>query len=223
MILLIDNYDSFTYNLVQLLREAGAQVEVIRNDDFPLDALVERLTTSEGDGRGGDDSVQGIVLSPGPGRPESAGVCLPLLSERLEVPVLGVCLGHQCLGQAWGATVERAPVLMHGKTSMVRYDDDPLFAGIDNPFQATRYHSLSVTEGTVPDVLQPLAWSDDGTLMAMRHKELPYWGVQFHPESVLTHAGVAMLRNFLQICGVAVTDRPSTPLINDVDSLQAAS
>lgn len=217
MILLIDNYDSFTYNLVQLLREAGAEVEVIRNDAETVDQVLARRP-------------QGIVLSPGPGRPENAGICVELLRRRPEVPMLGVCLGHQCLGQAWGATVERAERLMHGKTSMVTYEDDPLFEGIENPFQATRYHSLCVLESTVPDDLRPLAWvSRDGdagepsrgTVMAMRHRTLPHWGVQFHPESVLTYAGVKMLRNFLSLAGVRVSSEPPAPLV-DPEQLLAA-
>lgn len=200
MILLIDNYDSFTYNLVQLLREAGAEVEVVRNDAASSAELLAR-------------EPQGIVLSPGPGRPESAGVCMEILAARPALPILGVCLGHQCMGQVFGAVVERAPRLMHGKTSLVSWREDPLFAGLPNPFVATRYHSLAVKEGTLPDELIPLAASDDGTLMALRHRDLPYWGVQFHPESVLTEAGVAMLRNFLGLCGVALNPEPHAPLI----------
>ena len=200
MILLIDNYDSFTYNLVQLLREAGAEVEVLRNDAAGVAELLAR-------------NPQGIVLSPGPGRPEDAGVCMEILAARPDLPILGVCLGHQCMGQVFGAVVERAPRLMHGKTSMVRYREDPLFAGMPNPFEATRYHSLAVKDGTLPPELLPLAESDDGTLMALRHRDLPYWGVQFHPESVLTPAGVAMLRNFLEICGVELNSEPNAPLI----------
>lgn len=187
MILLIDNYDSFTYNLVQLLREQDAEVEVVRNDAAPVDELL---------GRG----AEGIVLSPGPGRPESAGVCIDLLLARPEVPVLGVCLGHQCLGVAYGAKVERAPRLMHGKTSEISYRPDDLFAGLPNPFQATRYHSLSVPEESIPRELMPIAWSEEHTVMAVRHRELPYWGVQFHPESVLTPEGPTLLGNFLRLC-----------------------
>ena len=200
MILLIDNYDSFTYNLVQLLREAGAEVEVVRNDAAGAAELLAR-------------KPQGIVLSPGPGRPDDAGVCLDLLKARPELPILGVCLGHQCMGAVFGAVVDRAPKLMHGKTSMVSYQPDPLFEGLPNPFVATRYHSLAIVDGTLPAELIPLAESDDGTLMAVRHRDLPYWGVQFHPESVLTEAGVAMLRNFLGLCGVALNPEPHAPLI----------
>ena len=208
MILLIDNYDSFTYNLVQLLRESGAEVDVVRNDAAdPVDLLARRPA--------------GIVLSPGPGRPENAGLCMPLLARRPQVPLLGVCLGHQCLGAVWGAVVDRAPRLMHGKTSMVSYREDPLFEGLPNPFQATRYHSLTVVEDTVPEELRPIAWSDDGTVMAMRHERLPHWGVQFHPESVLTTAGVTLLRNFLRQCGVKVPSEPPAPLAEEADLLAA--
>jgi anthranilate synthase/aminodeoxychorismate synthase-like glutamine amidotransferase len=187
VILMIDNYDSFTYNLVQMLSAAGARVEVVRNDVMSVKALLAR-------------GPEGIVLSPGPGRPEDAGVCLELLRRKAPVPLLGVCLGHQALGLAFGATVDRAPRLMHGKTSPVRHQDVGVFAGLPNPFEATRYHSLEVREGTLPRELEPLAWADDGTLMGMRHRELPYWGVQFHPESVLTASGPHLLGNFLEIC-----------------------
>lgn len=220
MIVLIDNYDSFTYNLVQLLREAGAEVEVVRNDALSAEDLAENVV---------DREVRGIVLSPGPGRPEDAGICPRLFELRPDVPILGVCLGHQCLGQAWGAVVDRSPRLMHGKTSDVRYAEDPLFAGLPNPFLATRYHSLSVRGETIPDELEPIAWSadaedqyeDGATVMALRHRELPYRGVQFHPESVLTHAGVLMLRNFLGLCGVALSDKPPEPLVAE-GQLEAA-
>ena len=194
MILLIDNYDSFTYNLVQLLLEAGAEVEVVRNDAEDAATLLGR--------RAATGRLAGIVLSPGPGRPEDAGVCVPLLESEPDVPVLGVCLGHQCLGVVYGGVVDRAAVLMHGKTSQVRHEPDPLFEDLPNPFQATRYHSLSVREETVREELEAIAWSEEGTIMALRHRELPYWGVQFHPESVLTPAGPTLLRNFMRLCGL---------------------
>jgi anthranilate synthase component 2 len=185
---MVDNYDSFTYNLVQMLTAAGAEILVLRNDAESAAAMLAR-------------EPEGIVLSPGPGRPEDAGVCLDILRSRADIPVLGVCLGHQALGMAFGATVGRAPRQMHGKTSMVRHEDVGVFASLPNPFEATRYHSLDVKEETLPAELRPIAWSeDDGVLMGMHHVELPYWGVQFHPESVLTSAGRHLLGNFLQIC-----------------------
>ena len=188
MILMVDNYDSFTYNLVQMLTAAGAEILVLRNDAESAAALLAR-------------EPEGIVLSPGPGRPEDAGVCLDILRSRADIPILGVCLGHQALGMAFGATVGRAPRQMHGKTSMVRHEDVGVFASLPDPFEATRYHSLDVKEDTLPAELRPIAWSeDDGVLMGMHHVELPYWGVQFHPESVLTGAGRHLLGNFLQIC-----------------------
>ncbi len=188
MILMVDNYDSFTYNLVQMLTAAGAEILVLRDDAESAAALLAR-------------DPEGIVLSPGPGRPEDAGVCLDLLRARADIPVLGVCLGHQALGMAFGAKVDRAPRQMHGKTSMVRHEDVGVFASLPNPFEATRYHSLDVKEETLPAELRPIAWStDDGVLMGMHHVDLPYWGVQFHPESVLTGAGRHLLGNFLQMC-----------------------
>ncbi|HVS01319.1 MAG TPA: aminodeoxychorismate/anthranilate synthase component II [Thermoanaerobaculia bacterium] len=187
MILVVDNYDSFTYNLVQLLLVQGAEVEVLRNDVESAEAMLARRPA-------------GILLSPGPGRPEDAGVCLAILAARPRVPLLGVCLGHQALGVAFGATVGRALHLMHGKTSLVRHDGKGLFAGLDDPFEATRYHSLDVVAGSLPDELVPVAWSDDGTLMGMCHDSLPWWGVQFHPESVLTREGGKLIANFLALC-----------------------
>ncbi len=187
MILVIDNYDSFTYNLVQLLLGQGVDVEVLRNDSESVADLLSR-------------DPAGIVLSPGPGRPENAGVCIDLVAAEPDIPVLGVCLGHQALAVAFGATVDRAHVLMHGKTSMVRHSEDGLFEGLPNPFEATRYHSLAVVESTLPSALQPLAWSDDGILMAMHHGSKPYWGVQFHPESILTEVGPRLIGNFLKLC-----------------------
>ncbi len=188
MILVVDSYDSFTYNLVQLLLVAGAEVDVVRNDVASPDALLARRPA-------------GIVLSPGPGRPEDAGVLVPLLERRPAVPVLGVCLGHQALGVAFGATVERAPRLLHGKTSQVRHTGVGIFAGLPDPFEATRYHSLAVLADALPAEIECVAWSDDDVLMGMRHRELPYWGVQFHPESVLTVAGPQLVRNFLALTG----------------------
>ena len=186
-ILVIDNYDSFTYNLVQLLLVAGAEVEVVRNDAEPVSAMLAR-------------HPDGILISPGPGTPEQAGVCMELLAARPDVPMLGVCLGHQAMGASCGATVGRAVHLMHGKTSNVHHRGDGIFAGLPEPFEATRYHSLEVKAETLPAELEPVAWADDGTLMAMRHRDFPWWGVQFHPESVMTHAGPLLVENFLALC-----------------------
>ena len=188
MILVVDNYDSFTYNLVQMFLGRGVAVEVVRNDADDASGLLAR-------------GAAGIVLSPGPGRPEDAGVCLELLAARPEVPVLGVCLGHQALGAAYGGIVEGAARLMHGKTSQVRHRSGGIFEGLPNPFEATRYHSLEVRQEDLPDELEAVAWSDDGALMGMRHRRRPYWGVQFHPESVLTADGPRLIDNFLDLCG----------------------
>jgi len=187
MILVVDNYDSFTYNLVQLLWGRGLPVEVLRND---VESAVEMLRRGP----------SGIILSPGPGRPEDAGVCLDLLAQRPEVPLLGVCLGHQALGMACGAEVARAGELMHGKTSEITHTGVGIFDKLPDPFVATRYHSLDVREDSLPSELEPVAWSEDRTLMAMRHREYPYWGVQFHPESILTAVGPQLLDNFLELC-----------------------
>jgi anthranilate synthase/aminodeoxychorismate synthase-like glutamine amidotransferase len=187
MIFVIDNYDSFTYNLVQLVLSQTVRVEVERNDAVSAGEILER-------------EPEGIILSPGPGTPEDAGVCLDLFALRPVQPVLGVCLGHQVLGQAFGAKVGRAARLMHGKTSAIEHRGVGLFSGLPNPFTATRYHSLEVRESTLPDVLEPLAWSEDGILQGMRHRQLPYWGVQFHPESILTEMGPRLIENFLALC-----------------------
>jgi anthranilate synthase component 2 len=187
MILVIDNYDSFTYNLVQMLEVRRPEVRVERNDALSAAEIVA-------------SRPRGIVLSPGPGRPEDAGVCMALLALRPRIPLLGVCLGHQALGVAFGAAVERAPRLVHGKTSQVRHRDDGVFQGLSDPFAATRYHSLEVREASLPDELEALAWAEDGTLMGMRHRDLPYSGVQFHPESILTPEGGRVLDNFLRLC-----------------------
>jgi len=187
MILMIDNYDSFTFNLVQELLQAGAEVEVVRNDEKPVDELLAM-------------GADGIVISPGPGRPEDAGVCCDLVARQASTPLLGVCLGHQVLGQVFGATIGQAPELLHGKTSDIEHDGRDVFTGLPQPFEATRYHSLTVLPETLPEELEPLAWAADGVLMGMRHKQLPYRGVQFHPESILTSAGPELIRNFLALC-----------------------
>jgi anthranilate synthase component 2 len=187
VILVVDNYDSFTFNLVQCLAGQGAEVLVLRNDAEAAAAMVARRPL-------------GIVVSPGPGRPEAAGVCVELFRLRPPLPILGVCLGHQALGVAFGAVCDRALHLMHGKTSAVRHLGRGPFAGLPSPFEATRYHSLEVKEETLSGGLEAIAWADDGTLMAIAHRELPYWGVQFHPESVLTPEGPRLLGNFFAEC-----------------------
>jgi anthranilate synthase component 2 len=190
MLLMIDNYDSFTWNLVQYLGELGEDVRVVRNDEMTLDAL-RRLAPAA------------IVISPGPGTPNEAGLSLQII-EKLggSVPILGVCLGHQSIGQAFGGKVVRAKEIMHGKTSMIHHDGKGVFRGVPNPFEATRYHSLVVEQSTLPADLEVSAWTlrEDGSIdeiMGLRHRSLPIEGVQFHPESILTQHGHDLLRNFL--------------------------
>lgn len=185
MILVIDNYDSFTYNLVQQMGEIGADLRVIRNDQITLDGVR-------------DLAPDKIVISPGPGTPDDSGVSLEILAELgSETPILGVCLGHQAIGQVFGGKVVRAPRLMHGKTSMVYHRETPLFTGVPSPFEATRYHSLIVPE-PLPDALEVTAFTEEGDVMALRHREYPVAGVQFHPESILTGFGPRILQNFLE-------------------------
>jgi anthranilate synthase/aminodeoxychorismate synthase-like glutamine amidotransferase len=185
MILVIDNYDSFTYNLVQYLGELGAAVEVFRNDAIDVAGIEQR-------------APEGILISPGPGTPDDAGVTLDVIRRLAGViPLLGVCLGHQAIGQAFGGSVVRAPRLMHGRTSPIEHDGRGVFAGIPSPFRATRYHSLIVEQASLPSELEVTAWTAEGELMGVRHKRLAVEGVQFHPESFLTEHGHAMLRNFL--------------------------
>ncbi|WP_448380554.1 anthranilate synthase component II [Gloeomargarita sp.] len=187
MVLVIDNYDSFTYNLVQYLAVLGAAVQVFRNDQITL-AQVAAL------------QPDGIVISPGPGRPEDAGISLALIAAMgAKVPLLGVCLGHQSIGQVFGGKIVNAPTLMHGKTSEIYHQGTGVFQGLPNPFRATRYHSLVIDKASLPPVLEITAWTADGTIMGVRHKEYPtLQGVQFHPESILTTEGLALLRNFLR-------------------------
>ena len=187
MTFVLDNYDSFTWNLVQLLGELGARPEVVRND-----AITPGAVRALGPGR--------IVISPGPCTPEKAGISVELVQELAgEVPILGVCLGHQAVARAFGGRIRRAKRLVHGKTSPVRHNGEDLFRGLDNPFEATRYHSL-VADEPLPSALEVSARSaDDGEVMGLRHRELPLWGVQFHPESILTPAGRTLLRNFLDL------------------------
>ncbi|MGH8668361.1 MAG: anthranilate synthase component II [Burkholderiales bacterium] len=186
MIVMIDNYDSFTYNLVQYLGELGAQVTVLRNDAVSCEEVLA-LSPSH------------IVISPGPCTPDQAGITLALIERAAgRVPLLGVCLGHQAIGQAFGGRVVRARQVMHGKTSRIRHDGHGVFHQIQDPFTATRYHSLVVERGTVPDCLAVSAQSEDGEIMGLRHRELPVEGVQFHPEALLTEHGHAMLQNFIE-------------------------
>ena len=190
MILVIDNYDSFTYNLVHYLNELGAETWVARND---------ALTAAGAIGM----RPEAVLLSPGPCTPNEAGICLELIGlAPPELPILGVCLGHQAIGQAYGGDVVRAKALMHGKTSAIRHDGQGLFAGLPDGFVATRYHSLAVARDTLPDVLEVTAWTDDGEIMGLRHRERPVYGVQFHPESIATHGGHDLLGNFLDLAGV---------------------
>lgn len=193
MILLIDNYDSFVYNLYQFLAVEDPDVRLVRND---------RITPEEALSMEPD----AIVISPGPGKPSDAGVCIELIRQlKGRIPILGVCLGHQAIGEAFGATVTYASRLMHGKTSLLTdVADDIIFKGIKKPAQVARYHSLSVQESTLPEELEVTARSDDGEIMAMRHREYPIYGLQFHPESVMTPEGSAMIRNFLEAAGTDV-------------------
>jgi anthranilate synthase component 2 len=186
MLLMIDNYDSFTYNLVQYFGELGEDVKVVRNDEIDLAGIA-------------DLHPDHIVVSPGPCTPNEAGVSVPLIREFAgKVPILGVCLGHQSIGQAFGGRIVRAKELMHGKTSMIHHLDKGVFKGLPNPFRATRYHSLVIERESLPDCLEITAWTDDGEIMGVRHKTLMVEGVQFHPESILTEHGHAMLANFLK-------------------------
>lgn len=193
MLIVIDNYDSFTYNLVQYLGELAVdfpvadQIQVFRNDKVSLDEI--RALKPDG-----------IVISPGPGRPEDAGISLKLIEELAPTyPILGVCLGHQSIGQVFGGKIVSAPELMHGKTSQVSHRGVGVFRGLDNPITATRYHSLIIERDTIPDVLEITAWVEDGTIMGVQHRNFPHVeGVQFHPESILTNSGKQLLRNFLE-------------------------
>jgi len=187
MILVIDNYDSFTYNLVQYLGDLGAELHVARNDEISLDEI-DRLAPER------------IVISPGPCTPDKAGISPDVVRRFGErIPILGVCLGHQAIGQVYGGEIVRADQIWHGKTSMIHHNGREIFRGLPNPFEATRYHSLIVRRESLPDCLEITAWTDDGIIMGLRHKEYPVWGVQFHPESILTAVGKDLLRNFLTI------------------------
>jgi anthranilate synthase/aminodeoxychorismate synthase-like glutamine amidotransferase len=188
-LLMIDNYDSFTYNLVQYLGELGAEIEVVRNDDDTVENLLAR-------------SASGLVISPGPGSPDDAGVSVDAIPRfaKAGLPVLGVCLGHQSIGQAFGGRIVRARSIMHGKVSAIEHDGRGVFAGLPSPFEATRYHSLVIEESSMPDCLEISARTADGEIMGVRHRTLPIAGVQFHPESIMTGQGKALLGNFLAQC-----------------------
>jgi len=190
MLLVIDNYDSFTYNLVQYLGELGADLQVVRNDRITLEAI-QTL------------APQGIVISPGPGHPAQAGICPEVVRQLSpQIPLLGVCLGHQCLGEVFGGRVVRAQTLMHGKTSEIYHRGQGVFRGLPDGFIATRYHSLVIERATCPATLEITAWTADGTIMGVQHREFPWvQGVQFHPESILTPVGRSLLQNFLDQCG----------------------
>jgi len=187
MLLMIDNYDSFTYNLYQYLSELGADVVTIRNDKTTLEEISSM-------------SPDGIIISPGPCTPREAGISNQVIkSFGSHLPILGVCLGHQCIGDVYGATVGRANEIRHGKTSMVNHNGAGILAGLPNPFEAIRYHSLAVYEDSIPDCLEITAWTDEGIIMGLRHKQYPVEGVQFHPESILTPVGHDLLKNFLNL------------------------
>jgi anthranilate synthase component II len=192
-ILIVDNYDSFTYNLVQELAELGADVDVVRNDAFDVASVVA-------------EPPDGLVISPGPGTPDDAGLSTPLIAALAGIrPVLGVCLGHQCIGALYGGQVVRAPVLMHGKTSPIYHRKEGVFAELPTPFDATRYHSLVVDRESLPSVLQVTAETSDGLVMGLRHRELDVEGVQFHPESILTGVGMRLLATWLQRCEAPIS------------------
>jgi para-aminobenzoate synthetase component 2 len=211
-ILVIDNYDSFVYNLVQYLGQFGAECLVYRNDAVTVD---EAMTAD----------ADGILVSPGPGVPEAAGISVDLIKAASEkdVPVLGVCLGHQAIGVAFGATVYQAPELLHGKTSEVHHAGVGVFAGLPDPVTTTRYHSLAISREQLPATLDVTAWTDSGLIMGVRHRDLPVEGVQFHPESVLTQGGHLMLANWLAQCGATGTLQRAAQLANEVEGLRLAA
>ncbi|MBF5001000.1 aminodeoxychorismate/anthranilate synthase component II [Nocardia sp. BSTN01] len=208
-VLVVDNYDSFVFNLVQYLGQLGAEATVWRNDDSRL---------QDTDAVAAD--FDGLLISPGPGTPDRAGASIELVRAcaRTRTPLLGVCLGHQAIGEAFGATVTRAPELLHGKTSSVFHIGSGVLAGLPDPFTATRYHSLTVLEDTLPGDIEVIGRTESGIVMAMRHRDLPIHGVQFHPESVLTQGGHRMLANWLEVCG----ERPAEGLVQTLESEVAA-
>ncbi|MGW0160309.1 aminodeoxychorismate/anthranilate synthase component II [Mycobacterium sp. NPDC003323] len=214
-VLVVDNYDSFVFNLVQYLGQLGVDAQVWRNDD---DRLADPAEVAR--------QFDGILLSPGPGTPERAGASIPLVhaSAQTNTPLLGVCLGHQAIGVAFGGTVDRAPELLHGKTSVVHHSDSGVLHGLPDPFTATRYHSLTILPDTLPGVLEATGHTDSGVIMAVRHTELPIHGVQFHPESILTEGGHRMLANWLGFCGAAPDEGLVRKLETEVaDAVRAAT
>jgi para-aminobenzoate synthetase component 2 len=210
-ILVIDNYDSFVFNLVQYLGQLGAECEVRRNDEITVDEV-------------GRTGVGGVLLSPGPGTPDRAGITMDVITAYAgKLPMFGVCLGHQAMGAAFGATVTRAPELLHGKTSQVHHKGTGVLSGLPDPFTATRYHSLAVVRETVPAEFEVTGWTESGVVMAMRHRELPIEGVQFHPESVLTEGGHTMLANWLAACGLPAALERAPELAADVETRRRAA
>ncbi|WP_112276115.1 aminodeoxychorismate/anthranilate synthase component II [Lentzea terrae] len=209
-VLVVDNYDSFVYNLVQYLAQLGAECVVRRNDEVDLDEI---------------KNVDGVLVSPGPGTPERAGSSIDVIKTCADTgkPVFGVCLGHQAIGVVWGGTVDRAPELLHGKTSIVFHEGKGVLDGVPKPFIATRYHSLTVLPETIPAEFEVTGKTETGIVMAMRHKELPVEGVQFHPESVLTDGGHRMLANWLKVCGYEVPEATVAQLENGMRTLAAAA
>jgi para-aminobenzoate synthetase component 2 len=210
-ILVVDNYDSFVYNLVQYLGQLGVDCDVRRNDEIDV-AEVGRLAPA------------GVLLSPGPSTPQRAGICMDVITAYGgQVPIFGVCLGHQAFGAAYGATVNRAPELLHGKTSVVHHAGDGVLAGLPSPFTATRYHSLAVVESTLPEEIEVTGRTESGVVMAMRHRSLPIEGVQFHPESVLTQGGHLMLANWLAVCGYPAAMDRAPELAAEVETRRLAA
>jgi para-aminobenzoate synthetase component 2 len=216
-VLVVDNYDSFVFNLVQYLGQLGVHAQVWRNDDT-------RLATDDAIAQVAAD-FDGVLLSPGPGTPERAGASIPLVRAcaAAGTPLLGVCLGHQAIGVAFGGTVDRAPELLHGKTSVVHHNDRGVLAGLPDPFTATRYHSLTILPETLPGELEVVGQTDNGIIMAVRHATLPIHGVQFHPESILTQGGHRMLANWLGFCGVAPDENLVRQLEDEVARAVAAA
>lgn len=207
-VFVLDNYDSFVYTLAGYLRQLGAEIDVARNDDFEESEIPERLA-----------GFDGILISPGPGTPGEAGLSIPIIRYALahNIPLLGVCLGHQAIAEALGGTVTHAEELMHGKTSAVVHSDSTMFEGVPSPFRATRYHSLAIVDGTTPEELRVTARTEGGVIMAVEHVSAPLWGVQFHPESVLTEGGYTMIGNWLEstgMTGVSRLARTLSPLMN---------